>query len=477
MEAAGPQPAPGPAAGPQPGAEEIDMSLDDIIKRHRKEQPDASAVGDSRRQQVKNRSSAPGYGRPRYRAWKQRNLQGPQRFRRGFGQQQLNRRQFRNALPGGKRRAAAAFQGVSPLNRQDSAQEGTKKSNAFAKSSGGQQEEQPQPSASPKRFRADAASIRAPGRSRPFLLNRGAAFQQKRMQQWFYKAPFQRWMDSQGEGKPPRMRRWQVKPSPGAILTVSVLNPQAGQLSLPGSKRPFLRSQRAPAQVAKPQPRGVLLRFNFRAMANQVEDCRRHRRHLAPCSSPATELLTSHSGFWGCQLGLSNTTWEESPVAVLARLFTKLKALEKTVQQLQTRPSFPHSDGLSWPVRVLAWSREVLLMSSPGQRGLFHCQCFPFLRDTWHFWALLALCFGALLGVTFYTEVWSKSPGAAEKSCSTFFIAGVSCVDGLVLPGALCSNAICLLLFLPRMPCVLGQGAAWRFSSHTQSVELPVSVC
>ncbi|XP_058670084.1 UAP56-interacting factor-like isoform X4 [Ammospiza nelsoni] len=269
MEAAGPQPAPGPAAGPQPGAEEIDMSLDDIIKRHRKEQPDASAVGDSRRQQVKNRSSAPSYGRPRYRAWKQRNLQGPQRFRRGFGQQQLNRRQFRNALPGGKRRAAAAFQGVSPLNRQDSAQEGTKKSNAFAKSSGGQQEEQPQPSASPKSFRADAASIRAPGR-RPFLLNRGAAFQQKRMQQWFYKAPFQRWMDSQGEGKPPRMRRWQVKPSPGAILTVSVLNPQAGQLSLPGSKRPFLRSQRAPAQVAKPQPRGVLLRFNFRAMANQT---------------------------------------------------------------------------------------------------------------------------------------------------------------------------------------------------------------
>ncbi|XP_041252511.1 UAP56-interacting factor-like isoform X5 [Pyrgilauda ruficollis] len=268
MEAAGPQPAPGPAAGPQPGAEEIDMSLDDIIKRHRKEQTDASAVGDSRRQQVKNRSSASGYGRPRYRAWKQRNLQGPHRFRRGFGQQQFSRRQFRNALPGRKRRAAAAFDGVSPLNRQASAQEGTK-SNAFAKSSSGQQEEQPQPSPGPKRFRADAASIHTPGR-RPFLLNRGPAFQQKRVQQWF-KARFQRGqMDSQGEGKPPRMRRWQVKPSPGAILTVSVVNPQAGQPSLPGSKHPFLRSQRPPARVAKPQPKGVLLRFNFRAMANQT---------------------------------------------------------------------------------------------------------------------------------------------------------------------------------------------------------------
>ncbi|XP_058279221.1 UAP56-interacting factor-like isoform X3 [Hirundo rustica] len=477
MEAAGPQPAPGPAAGPQPGAEEIDMSLDDIIKRHRKEQTDASAAGNSSRQQVKSRSSASGYGRPQYRAWKQRNLQGPNRLRRGFGQQQFSRRQFRNPLPGRKRRAAAAFNGVSPLNRQALPQEGNKKSNAFAKSSGGQEEEQPQPSPGPKRFRADAASIRAPGRSRPFLLNRGPGFQQKRVQPWFSKARFQRGMDSRGEGKPPRMRRWQVKPIPGAILTVSVVNPQAGQTSSPGSKRPFLQSQRAPARVAKPQPKGVLLRFNFRAMANQVEDCRRHRRHLAPCSSPATELLTSHSGFWGCQLGLSNTTWEESPVAVLARLLTKLKALEKTVRQLQTQPSFPHSGGLSWPVPVLAWSREFLLMSGPGQRGLFHSQCFPFLRDTWHFWALLALCFGALLGVTFYTEVWSESPGAAEKSRSTFFTAGVSCLDGLVLPDALCSNAICLLLFLPRMPRVLGLGAAWRFSSRTQSVELPVSVC
>ncbi|XP_021403150.2 uncharacterized protein LOC110479890 isoform X5 [Lonchura striata] len=227
METAGPQPTAGPppAVGPQPGAEEIDMSL------------------------------------------------GPNHFRRGFGQQQFNRRQFRNALPGRKRRAAAAFDGVSPLNRQASAQEGTKKSNTFAKSSSGQQEEQPQPSPGTKRFRADAASICAPERSRPFLLNRGLAFQQKRVQQWLSKARFQRGqMDSQGEGKPPRTRRWQVKPSPGAILTVSVVNPQAGQPSPPGSKRPFQRSWRPPARVAKPQPKGVLLRFNFHAMANQLFD-------------------------------------------------------------------------------------------------------------------------------------------------------------------------------------------------------------
>ncbi|XP_010289279.1 PREDICTED: UAP56-interacting factor-like, partial [Phaethon lepturus] len=243
----------------------------DIIKRHRKEQTDASAAGDRRRQQVKNRNSAYGYGRPRFRAWMQRNLQGPNRFRRGFGQQQYNRRQFRNTVPGPRRRAAAALNGVSPLNRQASAQEGNKNNDAFAKtSSNGQPDGRRRPPPGPKRFRAAAASTHALGR-RPFLLNRGPAFQQKRMQQRFSKANFQRGqMDANGEGKPPRMRRWQVKPSPGAVLTVSVANPQAGQTGAPGSKRPFLRSQRPPPRAAKPQPKGVLLRFNFRAMANQT---------------------------------------------------------------------------------------------------------------------------------------------------------------------------------------------------------------
>ncbi|XP_062441052.1 UAP56-interacting factor-like [Rhea pennata] len=263
---------PGPAAGPQPGAEEIDMSLDDIIKRHKKEQTDAQAAGNRRRQQMKNRNPAYGYGRPRFRTWVQRNLQGPNRFRRGFGQQQYNRRQFRNTAPGPRRRAAAVLNGVSPLNRQASAQEGNKSDDAFAKGGGGgQPEARRRPLLGPKRFRAAAANTHAAGRSRPFVLNRGPGFQQKRMQQRYSKANFQRGqMDATGEGKQPRMRRWQVKPSPGAVLTVSVANPQAGQSSAPGAKRPFLRSPRPPPRVSKPQPKGVLLRFNFRAMANQT---------------------------------------------------------------------------------------------------------------------------------------------------------------------------------------------------------------
>ncbi|KAM4660341.1 UAP56-interacting factor-like isoform 1-T1 [Amazona ochrocephala] len=295
MEAEGPQPGPVAAAGPEPGAEEIDMSLDDIIKRHRKEQTDTSTAGDGQRPQVKPRNSVYGYGRPRFRAWMQRNLQGPARFRRGFGQQQFNRRQFRNAVPGPRRRATAALNGVSPLNRQASALEGNTNNDAFSKSSSSsivQAEGRRRPPPGPRRFRAAAASAQAVGR-RPFRLNRAPAFQQKRMQQQFLKAKFQRGqVDADGDRKPPRMRRWQVKPSPGAVLTVSVANPQAGQAGPPGSKRPFLRSRRPPPRAAKPQPKGVLLRFNFRAMGNQVEDGRRHRQHPAPCSSPATNPVT-----------------------------------------------------------------------------------------------------------------------------------------------------------------------------------------
>ncbi|XP_075619320.1 UAP56-interacting factor isoform X3 [Balearica regulorum gibbericeps] len=474
MEAAGPQPEPGPAAGPQPGAEEIDMSLDDIIKRHRKEQADASTMGDRRRQQVKNRNSAYGYGRPRFRTWMQRNLQGPNRFRRGFGQQQYNRRQFRNMVPGPRRRAAAALNGVSPLNRQASSQEGNKNNEAFTKSSNSRQlEGRQQPPPGPKKFRAAATSTHAPGRSRPFLLNRGPAFQQKRMmQQWFSKANFQRGMDANGEGKPPRMRRWQVKPSPGAVLTVSVANPQAGQTGMPGSKRPFLRSQRPPPRSTKPQPKGVLLRFNFRAMANQVEDCRRDRRCLAPCSSPATKLLMSRSGFWVCQLGLSSITQEESPVAVLARLLTKLKASEKTSATTDSAQfSLPL---LACPCACSEWGDAACEQSWLG--GDCSTVGAPHFSET-HSTSGLCSLFALVTSVPcFMLKYGPRVPRAGQKSRSTFFIAGVSCLDGLILLDALCSNAICLLLFL-LIPGVLGLGAAWMFSSLTQSVKLLVSMC
>ncbi|KAM7159760.1 UAP56-interacting factor-like isoform 1-T1 [Macrochelys suwanniensis] len=292
----------GPGPEPEPGAEEIDMSLDDIIKRHRKGQTGAKFVGDKRRQQVKNRNSPYGNGRPRFRTWMQRNLQGPNRFRRGFGQQQYNRRQFRSAMAGPRRGVAATLNGASPLNRQALAQEGNQNDDVLTKSSdSGQPEVQRRLPQRPTRFRTAGVTGQAPAR-RPFTLNRRPAFQQRQSKVSFARGvsvPQSLQPEPHTEGKRPWMRRWQRQPSSGAVLTVSVSNPQAGHTNLPGGKRPFLRGRRPPPRTAKPQPRGVPLRFNFRAMANQTSltlderfsGLRNKRRFAAARNSGRTVML------------------------------------------------------------------------------------------------------------------------------------------------------------------------------------------
>ncbi|XP_075797300.1 uncharacterized protein LOC106732484 isoform X2 [Pelodiscus sinensis] len=266
MEPAGPEP--GPDAGPA----EIDLSLDDIIKRQRKGQRDAKLAGATPWQQAKNRSPAYGNGWPRFRTWMQRNLQGPNRFRRGFGQQQYNRRQFRSAMAGPRRRAVAVLNGASPLNRQTSPQEGNRDDEALTKSSDSRQ-----PAAQgwlpqrPKRFRTAGAHGQATT-GRPFALRRRAAFPQNQAQQRPSYVGFTRGRaEPPPGGRGPWTRRWQLQPRSGAVLTVSVSNPQAGPARPPGGTRPFLRGRRPPAGTARPQPRGVPLRFNFRATANQFQ--------------------------------------------------------------------------------------------------------------------------------------------------------------------------------------------------------------
>lgn len=201
----------------------------------------------------------------------------------------------------------------------------------------------------------------------------------------------------------------------------------------PGAKRPFLRSQRPPPRITKPQPKGVMLRFNFRAMANQVEEHRGDRPHPAPHRSLV-------AWFWGCLLGLFSTTQEDSPVALLAWVLTKMAAPEKTTWQLQTHPCYSCSVGPSCPICVLSFG------------------------------------FGGLLSATFSMFYTKRAVGRVTNPAPPSFVASSPCLDGLFAPDALCSHAICLLLFLPRTPALWGLGTAWRFFSRTQSVELLVSV-
>ncbi|XP_053130464.1 UAP56-interacting factor-like [Hemicordylus capensis] len=255
----------GPAA--EEREEEIDLSLDDIIKRNRKGQMNPKARGNRWRQPLKNRNPAYGNGRPRFRSWAPRNGQGPNRFQGGFRKWQYYRKPFWNRAIGPKPRAAIRPIGISPLNWPASAQQGKPAETTLAGSSDGAaaatNTQQQGPPTRVKRFRPLGPSL--PGQ-RPFQLNRRPAFLQRQSRFSFNRGQ----TESNAEGKPSRMRRWQLHPNSGAVLTISVSNPQASQMNGPGFKRPFLRGRSTPVKMSHHQPKGVPLRFNFRAMANQT---------------------------------------------------------------------------------------------------------------------------------------------------------------------------------------------------------------
>nr|XP_008117835.1 PREDICTED: UAP56-interacting factor [Anolis carolinensis] len=251
-----------PPKEPQPkpestGSEIIDLSLDDIIKRNKKGQ--GNPKGNRWRQPLKNRTPSYSNGRPRFRRWIPGNLQGPNRFRGGFRKQQFFRK------PAWK----GVANGMSPLNRTLSAQQG-KEDEASMATDGGSNggaavaPQRPLPIRA-QRFR-NARALPLHQSNRPFWKNPGPPFFRRQPRFSFGQMQTQ----PRAEGKPPRIRRWQVRPNSGAVLTVSVSNPQASQVNVPGGKRPFRRERGTAAKVALHQPKGVPLRFNFRAMANQT---------------------------------------------------------------------------------------------------------------------------------------------------------------------------------------------------------------
>ncbi|XP_074134553.1 uncharacterized protein LOC141549118 isoform X2 [Sminthopsis crassicaudata] len=76
------------------------------------------------------------------------------------------------------------------------------------------------------------------------------------------------------EGKSPNKNRYQVQLRPGSILTVSVANPQISisrQFKRTDGETSFLKDKWGAPKHEKFQPRGISLRYNFRAVANQTK--------------------------------------------------------------------------------------------------------------------------------------------------------------------------------------------------------------
>ncbi|XP_026572445.1 UAP56-interacting factor-like isoform X2 [Pseudonaja textilis] len=269
--------APAAAAAAAPG-EEIDLSLDDIIKRHQA-QPNRKPW----QHQPKTQNQASGSRRPRFQSWGPPSLPGSSRFPQGFWKPSWARKPFWSRMSTPGPRAAGQMKGRSPLNRPALAQQ-DKPGKGPPGRNGNRAPADSQPEAPARAKAFKTARTPLPFR-RPFRsFNQGRAFLQSQVKFNFN----QRQIRPRREQNLSRVRRGRMQPSSGAVLTVSVSNPQAGHPQGPGPKRPFLRRRNSQTPQLRWQPRGVMLRFNFRAMANQTSvtlnerfSGLRHQRHFS----------------------------------------------------------------------------------------------------------------------------------------------------------------------------------------------------
>ncbi|XP_023700608.2 UAP56-interacting factor-like [Paramormyrops kingsleyae] len=237
-------------------SEKIDLSLDDIIKL-KKEEENVTLGGFKRKNRQANRSNL----------FKKFNKAGQQqgfRFRRGtYHMQGLNRfryigppvRDFYRSRPYNRGRSAP--KGISPMNRPQwdakNAKQFGQRSNRFRGSFYQPYRGQRGP---PRRMPLNQSfqySQQRPYRAKPVKLNRA----------------FSSWKWGEKPERFQKVRRWGKAPSSGSILTVSLPNskansdPQAIQPSV--SDRPL-----GEGDFASPQPKGIPLRFNFKAVSNQT---------------------------------------------------------------------------------------------------------------------------------------------------------------------------------------------------------------
>ncbi|KAE8584695.1 hypothetical protein XENTR_v10021071 [Xenopus tropicalis] len=234
----------------------IDMSLDDIIKLQNEEtQPTSNQPG----QLGRNRT----FHKQRFFRGVQTNKQGL-RNKRYLKQQGYSGVKVQNNGVGPiTRRQAASLKGVSPLNRQNSNKQKTPNGKG-PKTLRNRQERQ-------KGYRPSSTPVQGLQR-RINTQNRRTQFSLTNRKQQSNEVNQTRGLTKQIT---PRRytRRWQREEGFGSTLTVSLPNPKASQMkkfSGPANKRHDGRFRKQTAKSTDPPPKGVPLRFNFRAMGNHT---------------------------------------------------------------------------------------------------------------------------------------------------------------------------------------------------------------
>ncbi|XP_063793610.1 UAP56-interacting factor-like isoform X2 [Pseudophryne corroboree] len=200
-----------------------------------------------------------------------RNQRGPGRPNPGFKQQRFPGVASRNNSigPVTRRRAATSLNGVSPLNRLS----------VRTLNSGNRGQQQSQRGQQNKNnYRTRNVPVQVLTRSRKNILNRKQQPNVGRRQQITNALNRNRKLAPQvtlNHGKRQlNAGRWQNNEGFGSTLTVSVPNPKASPVSQATKtrmKRPGGRPRKPAGQLTDPPPKGVPLRFNFRAMANHTD--------------------------------------------------------------------------------------------------------------------------------------------------------------------------------------------------------------
>lgn len=249
-------------------SEKIDMTLDEIIELNKKEQKTSSNAQRTKKKRVANRNSI----------LKKFRFEGQRRFpfkRGGFQFQQgpyrprfqPYRQGFYRIRPNNFKKAPPRTSGVSPLNRKPWTAKGTEpttQSGVKAQPWLNRKFYQP--------YRNPSWPMRRTGR--PYV---GRKFQQSEQMQGQQKRPFTlnrtflpRKMNDRF-GRFQNVRSWRKAPSSGSILTVSVPNTKTSADTL-------VKVKQAPVTDTSPEtgpepashPKGIPLRFNFKAVANQT---------------------------------------------------------------------------------------------------------------------------------------------------------------------------------------------------------------